>query len=81
MVESVWLRIEFLRPQFNLEGDTSGGRLLIAAVDGTVVGKSCNRISVDERMRYSRQEYNFDLSDMQAFVAPTDVDISAGLLP
>ena len=77
-------------PQINFEGKDATGRFLIAAVDGRVVGLRARRPRIDslspksptgdgEEAHWGRREVRVTLKHAQAHVAPTDVDVNAGV--
>ena len=72
--------VQISEPQINLRGDSRNGRLLLAAENGLVVGRrivssSSDRSSVAQKQRL----VEVSLHDVAAYVAPTDIDLRAGV--
>ena len=82
--------VDVSAPQINFEGKDATGRFLIAAVDGRVVGLRARRPRIGRLSRsptgdgfstahWGRREVRVTLKHAQAHVAPTDVDVNAGV--
>ena len=74
--EEVLFVVEVSAPQMNFEGKDSSGRLLLAAVSGLVVGR---RTRESAHSRWGRRLVTVALEQVQAHVAPTDIDVNAGV--
>ena len=75
--ETLWFVVDVVAPQVNFEGNDGTGRVLVAAASGAVVGR---RVESDDASGASRRsEVKVTLEKAQAHVAPTDVDVYAGV--
>ncbi|KAJ7965889.1 Golgi-body localization protein domain isoform 1 [Quillaja saponaria] len=87
--------VNVIEPQFNLHSEDANGRFLLAAVSGRVLARSFHsvlhvgyemieqtvgttNVQIPE-MTWKRMEFSVMLEQVQAHVAPTDVDPGAGL--
>ena len=88
--EEILFVVDVSAPQINFEGKDATGRFLIAAVDGRVVGLRARRPRIGslspktptgegEEAHWGRREVRVTLKHAQAHVAPTDVDVNAGV--
>lgn len=66
--------INITAPQINLRGTNAAGRMLLAAEGGLVVGRNIEQDGVDVRRLVT-----VSLQQVQAYVAPTNVDLNAGV--
>ena len=66
--------ISITAPQFNLKGNNAAGRMLLAAEGGLVVGRT-----VEDGVSDPKRLVTVSLQQVQAYVAPTNVDLSAGV--
>jgi hypothetical protein len=71
--ETILFVVDVAAPQFNFEGKDGAGRVLVAATAGRVVGR------LVESSLQNRKEVTIALQKAQAHVAPTDVDVYAGV--
>ena len=71
--ETILFVVDVAAPQFNFEGKDGTGRVLVAATAGRVVGR------LVESSLQNRKEVTIALEKAQAHVAPTDVDVYAGV--
>ena len=76
--EQIVYVVDISAPQINLEGGNAAGRFLLAAVSGRVVGRRAGGGGEGERS-WSRHVLGVRLVQVQAHVAPTDVDVNAGV--
>jgi len=65
--------INVIAPQINFRGNDAAGRMLLAAESGLVVGRRVKEGSVPRRL------VTVSLQQVQAHVAPTNVDLNAGV--
>jgi hypothetical protein len=83
--ETILFVVDVSAPQVNFEGKDGTGRVLVAATEGRVVGRRVRSTSAPGDVSAlnpsggSRQEVKVTLRRAQAHVAPTDVDVYAGV--
>ena len=66
--------IQITAPQINFKGKDAAGRMLLAAEGGLVVGRR-----IDDGGSTGRRLVTVSLQQVQAYVAPTNVDLNAGV--
>ena len=66
--------IQITTPQINFKGNDGAGRMLLAAEGGLVVGRR-----IDDGVSQNRRLVTVSLQQVQAYVAPTNVDLNAGV--
>ena len=66
--------IQITTPQINFKGNDGAGRMLLAAEGGLVVGRR-----IDDMVSQNRRLVTVSLQQVQAYVAPTNVDLNAGV--
>ena len=66
--------IQITAPQINFKGKDAAGRMLLAAEGGLVVGRRMN-----DGGSTGRRLVTVSLQQVQAYVAPTNVDLNAGV--
>ena len=72
--------VQISEPQINLRGNDRNGRLLLAADNGLVVGRRVVSSSSDSSSATQKQRLvDVNLHHVAAHVAPTDVDLRAGV--
>ena len=72
--------VQISEPQINLRGNDRNGRLLLAADSGLVVGRRVVSSSSDSSSEAHKQRLvDVNLHHVAAHVAPTDVDLRAGV--
>ena len=79
--ETILFVVDVSAPQVNFEGVDGTGRVLVAATEGRVVGRRVRSTAPEDVFRNggSRREVKVTLRRAQAHVAPTDVDVYAGV--